>query len=555
MESKAYENDNHIFRSKLPDIPIPDHLPVHAYIFQNLHRHPSRPALIDSATGKTLTHSEVELAAGKLAAGLHGRLGIRRGHVIMLLLHNSPEFVISFLAASMAGATVTTANPNYTASEIASQAAVSGPAVVITHSSYAGKVTSSSGARNPIVLTIDSRRFSELEESDERLLPESGGGRSSDTAALLFSSGTTGMPKAVMLSHRNLVACLAQKGGGENPNFHVDGERDVALCVLPLFHVFSLAMVLVVIRAGAAVVIMPRFEVGAVLEAIGRYRVTIAPLVPPALLAIVKSSAAGGGKYDLSTVRKVYSGAAPMGRELEAAVRERLPNAVIGQGYGMTEAGVISISLGFAKKPFGFKSGSCGTVVRNVEMKVIDPLTGASLSRNQKGEICVRGVSIMKGYYNDLEATKRTIDGDGWLHTGDIGYVDDDDELFIVDRLKELIKYKGFHVAPAELEALLIAHPSISDAAVAPAELEALLIAHPSISDAAVVPMKDEAAGEVPVAFVVPTNGSNISEEDIKQKKKHIVVSYKQINRVFFTKEIPRAPSGKILRKNLRSRI
>ncbi|CAA0837315.1 4-coumarate--CoA ligase 2, partial [Striga hermonthica] len=358
------------------------------------------------------------------------------------------------------------------------------------------------------------------------------------TAVLLFSSGTTGIPKAVMLSHRNLVACLEQQGGGENPNFHVDGDSDMALCVLPLFHVYSLTMALAHIRAGAAVVIMPRFKIGAVLEAIGRYRVTIAPLVPPALLAIVKSSeavATGGRKYDLSTVRKVYCGAAPMGRELEAAVRAKLPNAVIGQGYGMTEAGVISICLGFARKPFRFKSGSCGTVVRNVEMKVVDPLTGASLPRNQKGEICVRGASIMKGYYNDLEATKRTIDGEGWLHTGDIGYVDDDDELFIVDRLKELIKYKGFHVAPAELEALLIAHNSISDAAV--------------------VPMKDEAAGEVPVAFVVPANCSNISEEDIKQYISKLVVSYKRIHRVFFTKEIPRAPSGKILRKNLRSRI
>ncbi|CAA0837313.1 4-coumarate--CoA ligase 2, partial [Striga hermonthica] len=148
MESNAYEND-YIFRSKLPAIPIPDHLPVHAYIFQNLHRHPSRPALIDSPSGKTLTHSELELAARKLAAGLHG-LGIRRGHVIMLLLHNSPEFLISFLAASMTGATTTTANPNYTISEIASQVAVSGPTVIITHSSYAGKAASSSGARNMI---------------------------------------------------------------------------------------------------------------------------------------------------------------------------------------------------------------------------------------------------------------------------------------------------------------------------------------------------------------------------------------------------------------------
>ncbi|PIN20529.1 4-coumarate--CoA ligase [Handroanthus impetiginosus] len=163
----------------------------------------------------------------------------------------------------------------------------------------------------------------------------------------------------------------------------------------------------------------------------------------------------------------------------------------------MTEAGVLTMCLGFAKIPFKFKPGSCGTVIRNARLKIVDPLTGASLPRNQTGEICIKGGAVMKGYFNDPEATKRTIDKGGWLHSGDIGYVDDDDEVFIVDRLKELIKYKGFHVAPAELEALLIAHPSVSDAAV--------------------VSMKDEAAGEVPVAFVVRANGSNISEEEIKQ--------------------------------------
>ncbi|KAL0453466.1 UNVERIFIED_CONTAM: 4-coumarate--CoA ligase [Sesamum latifolium] len=201
----------------------------------------------------------------------------------------------------------------------------------------------------------------------------------------------------------------------------------------------------------------------------------------------------------------------------------------------MTEAGVLTMCLGFAKRPFRFKPGSCGTVIRNARMKIIDPSTGVSLPRNQTGEICIRGDAVMKGYYNEPEATKRTIDKEGWLHSGDIGYVDDDDEVFIVDRLKELIKYKGFHVAPAELEALLIAHPSISDAAV--------------------VPMKDEAAGEVPVAFVVPANGSSITHQEIKHYISQQVVSYKRISRVLFIDEIPKAPSGKILRKKLRARI
>ncbi|RWV97657.1 hypothetical protein GW17_00039541 [Ensete ventricosum] len=168
------------------------------------------------------------------------------------------------------------------------------------------------------------------------------------------------------------------------------------------------------------------------------------------------------------------------------------------QGYGMTEAGpVLSMCLSFAKEPFPVKPGACGTVVRNAELKVVDPDTGASLGRNQPGEICIRGAQIMKGYLNDAKATRNTIDEEGWLHTGDIGFVDDDDEIFIVDRLKEIIKYKGFQVAPAELEALLIAHHDIADAAV--------------------VPMKDEVAGEVPVAFVVRSSGSQITEDEIKR--------------------------------------
>ncbi|MED6196662.1 4-coumarate--CoA ligase 1 [Stylosanthes scabra] len=196
----------------------------------------------------------------------------------------------------------------------------------------------------------------------------------------------------------------------------------------------------------------------------------------------------------------------------------------------MTEAGpVLSMCLAFAKEPFEVKSGACGTVVRNAQMKIIDPLTSASLPRNHAGEICIRGNQIMKGYLNDPKATEGTIDKERWLHTGDIGYIDDNDELFIVDRLKELIKYKGFQVAPAELEAMLISHPNISDAAV--------------------IAMKDEAAGEVPVAFVVRSNASNISEDDIKLYISKQVVFYKRINKVFFVDSIPKAPSGKILRK------
>nr|BAJ86374.1 predicted protein [Hordeum vulgare subsp. vulgare] len=312
-------------------------------------------------------------------------------------------------------------------------------------------------------------------------------------------------------------------------------EGDVALCVLPLFHIFSLNSVLLcAVRACAAVMLMPRFEMGAMLAGIERWRVTVAAVVPPLVLALAKNPVVE--EHDLSSIRIVLSGAAPLGKELEDALRGRLPQAIFGQGYGMTEAGpVLSMCPAFAREPTPAKSGSCGTVVRNAELKVVDPDTGLSLARNLPGEICIRGPQIMKGYLDDPVATAATIDVEGWLHTGDIGYVGDDDEVFIVDRVKELIKFKGFQVPPAELEALLIAHPSIADAAV--------------------VPQKDDAAGEVPVAFVVRAADSDIAEEAIKEFVSKQVVFYKRLHKVYFTHAIPKSASGKILRKELRAKL
>ncbi|VAI92754.1 unnamed protein product [Triticum turgidum subsp. durum] len=299
-----------------------------------------------------------------------------------------------------------------------------------------------------------------------------------------------------MLTHRSLVTSVAQQVDGENPNLYF-GASDVLLCVLPLFHIYSLNSVLLAgLRAGCAIVIMRKFDHGALVSLVRAHGVTVAPFVPPIVVEIAKSDRVTAA--DLASIRMVMSGAAPMGKDLQDAFMAKIPNAVLGQGYGMTEAGpVLSMCLAFAKEPFGVKSGSCGTVVRNAELKIVDPDTGASLGRNLPGEICIRGNQIMKGYLNDPEATKNTIDKDGWLHTGDIGYVDDDDEIFIVDRLKEIIKYKGFQVPPAELEALLITHAEIKDAAV--------------------VSMQDELTGEIPVAFIVRIEGSEISESEIKQ--------------------------------------
>ncbi|XP_010913649.1 4-coumarate--CoA ligase 2 [Elaeis guineensis] len=526
-----------IFRSTLPDIEIRNDQPLHTYCFEHMADFADRPCIIDGATGEVHTYADVHLSARRVAAGLH-RLGIGQGHVIMILLRNSPEFVLAFLGASFRGAVATTANPFYTPAEIHKQATASGARLIVTESAHVDKVRAFAGERGITIVCVDGppqgcHHFSELLQSNESDLPDVEID-SDDVVALPYSSGTTGLPKGVMLTHRGLITSVAQQVDGDNPNLYFHKE-DVVLCVLPLFHIYSLNSVLLcALRVGAAILIMRKFDVVAMLELVQRFRVSIAPFVPPIVVEIAKNPIVDS--YDLSSIRTVMSGAAPMGKDLEDKLRAKIPNAKLGQGYGMTEAGpVLSMNLAFAKEPSETKSGACGTVVRNAELKIVDPETGASLGRNQPGEICIRGAQIMKGYINDPEATKNTIDKEGWLHTGDIGYVDDDDEIFIVDRLKEIIKYKGFQVAPAELEALLIAHPNIVEAAV--------------------VPMKDELAGEVPVAFVVPKDGSKITEDEIKQYISKQVVFYKRINRVFFTEAIPKAPSGKILRKDLRAKL
>ncbi|KAJ8631958.1 hypothetical protein MRB53_025294 [Persea americana] len=534
--------ENFIFRSKLPDIPISNHLPLHTYCFEKITECSDAPCLISGSSGRMYTFAETHLICQKSAAGL-SKLGIKKGDVIMILLQNSPEFAFSFMGASMIGAITTTANPFCTSAEIFKQFSASGAKLVITQSQYVDKLRDA-GEKFPkigedfTVITVDDPpetclHFSVISGADEREIP-SVSIDPDDPVSMPFSSGTTGLPKGVILTHKSLISSVAQQVDGENPNLYLKTD-DIVLCVLPLFHIYSLNSVLLCsLRAGAGVLLMHKFEIGSLLELIQKHRVSVAPVVPPLVLALAKNPMVAN--FDLSSIRIVLSGAAPLGKELEEALHSRLPQAVFGQGYGMTEAGpVLSMCLGFAKQAFPTKSGSCGTVVRNAELKVIDPETGFSLQYNQPGEICIRGPQIMKGYLNDAEATASTIDVDGWLHTGDIGYVDDDDEVFIVDRVKELIKFKGFQVPPAELEALLISHPSIADAAV--------------------VPQKDEAAGEVPVAFVVRSNGFELTEEAVKEFIAKQVVFYKRLHKVYFVHAIPKSASGKILRKDLRAKL
>jgi acyl-CoA synthetase (AMP-forming)/AMP-acid ligase II len=272
---------------------------------------------------------------------------------------------------------------------------------------------------------------------------------------------------------------------------------------------------------------MPRFELEEFLRILQEHRVTRAYLVPPIVLALAKHPMVD--KYDLSALQLVVSGAAPLDAGLERAAAGRLDTMVV-QGWGLTETSpVLTSSIG---APLGSRPGSVGTLLPNTELRVVDPATGADLGRNETGELVARGPQVMKGYLNAPEATAEMLEPDGWLHTGDLGHVDDDGYVFVVDRVKELIKYKGLQVAPAELEAVLLAHPEVADAAV--------------------VRSPDEEAGEVPKAFVVAR--SPLAAAEVMAFVAERVAPHKRVRKVEFVDEIPKAPSGKILRRVLLDR-
>jgi acyl-CoA synthetase (AMP-forming)/AMP-acid ligase II len=344
-----------------------------------------------------------------------------------------------------------------------------------------------------------------------------------DLVALPYSSGTTGLPKGVMLTHRNLVANLCQDTYQyENRDIWND-ERIIA--VLPFFHIYGLVSIMnLSLYAGGTVVTLPRFDLAEFLRVIQDYRVTRAYVVPPIVLAMAKHPLVDD--YDLSSLEFMLSGAAPLSAELEIACGERI-GCRMQQGYGLTET---SPTTHFVTDDLaGQMPGSIGPMVPNTECRIVDVATEEDVPVGEPGELLIRGPQVMKGYLNAPEATANTIDSDGWLHTGDVARLDQDGSLRIVDRLKELIKYKGYQIAPAELEALLLTHPNVTDVAV--------------------IPVIDEEAGEVPKAIVVPSGP--VSPEELMEFVAERVAPYKKLRAVEIVEQIPKSPSGKILRRVL----
>jgi acyl-CoA synthetase (AMP-forming)/AMP-acid ligase II len=295
--------------------------------------------------------------------------------------------------------------------------------------------------------------------------------------------------------------------------------------VLPFFHISGMVVVMsLTLRVGSTVVSMPRFDLPQFLGLVQEHRATGAYLVPPIVLALAKHPVVDD--YDLSSLRWIMSGAAPLGKDVASATSDRLGCLVV-QGYGLTETSPVSHvdSLEDGKS----KPGSVGPPAPGTQCRIVDVSSGEDVDPGQDGEIWIRGPQVMQGYLNNPEATKNCLDADGWFHSGDIGYADEESYFYIVDRLKELIKYKAYQVAPAELEALLLTHPKIADVAV--------------------VPKADDEAGEIPKAFVVLRE--DLSPEAIMEFVAQRVAPYKKVRAVEFVDRIPKSPSGKILRRIL----
>ncbi|MFB7663274.1 4-coumarate--CoA ligase family protein [Kitasatospora sp. NPDC056138] len=523
-----------MFRSDCPDIEPLD-LPIHDAVLATAERHPEVPALIDGITGESVSYARLAADSRRIAAGL-AEAGVRKGDVVALYSPNSIAFPLAFYGLTRAGATVTTVSSLVTAKELTGQLRDSRARWIVTVAAFlpiaveAAETLAAEGIAIREIFTCDPadghRSLTDLlastaPEPQPRIDP------GTDIAVLPYSSGTTGLPKGVMLSHRSIASNLFQ---AESLHRTAVGER--ILAILPFFHIYGLTALLNhPLRSGSTVVVLPRFDLEQFLRTIQEHRIEGVFAAPPIILALAKHPLVE--QYDLSSVRYVLSAAAPLDAELSAACARRLGLPRVHQGYGMTELSPVAavMTIGDPNPP----SGTVGRLVASTELRVaaLDG-SGKDLGVGERGELLFRGPQVMQGYFARPSETDAMIDEDGWLHTGDIGYLDERGYLFVVDRVKELIKYKGYQVAPAELEALLLAHPQIADAAV--------------------IGVTGEDGTERPTAYVVRAPGSALTGQEVIDHVAGQVAPYKKVRAVEFLDAIPKSAAGKILRRELRDR-
>ncbi len=522
------------FNSPFPDVEIPN-LSVYDYLFGSIaDADLEKPALIDGTSGAVTTYQaligQIDSIAGALAAR-----GLELGDVVGLHSPNVPAFASVLHGILRAGGTATTINALYTAEDIAKQLTGSGAKFLFTVSPLypqAKAAAEKAGIADDHIIVLDG---ADGHPSLKDLLtqgapaPDVSFDPATQVAVLPYSSGTTGVPKGVILTHRNLVANVAQM----EPRVGIDSD-DAVLAVLPFFHIYGLTVLLnIALKLRARLVTMPKFDLVEFLRIIQDNKLTYLFIAPPVAVALAKHPLID--QYDLSSVHTVFSGAAPLDEELGKAVSTRL-GARIRQGYGMSELSPVSHAIPFDRDDMPLSS--VGLPLANTVNKLVDPASGEEIElptegRSKPGELWVKGPNVMVGYLNNPAATADTLDDDGYLHTGDIAVVDAEGVVFIVDRLKELIKYKGYQVPPAELEALLLTHPEVADVAV--------------------IGVLDDEGEEVPKAFVVLQPNATIDEGGIMAFVSERVSPHKKVRKVEFIETVPKSAAGKILRKDLRA--
>ena len=514
-----------IHRSPYPDVEIPD-VPFHEFVLARADALGDKPALIDGPSGRTITFAQLKAGVMRVAANLAAR-GFKKGDVLAIFAPNCPEFALAFFGASAAGGIVTTLSPLATEDDLAGQMKNAGARLLVTIPAFLDRAAPAAkriGIEEVFVFgeAEGTTPFASL-LAGSAAPPNVRFDPAKDLVALPYSSGTTGLCKGVMLTHRNLVANVIQTA----TQIRIT-EHDRAIALMPFFHIYGMVVVLGLHLAnGTTLVTMPKFEMASFLQLLQAHRITHTCVAPPVIVALANHPDLES--LDLSHLRTLFSGAAPMDAALQESCAARL-GCEIHQGYGMTEASPATHLT--RREPGKNRNGTVGELAPNTECRIVDVVTGEDAATGTAGELWVRGPQVMKGYLHEPKATAATLDTEGWLHTGDIGRVDADGYYTIVDRLKELIKYKGYQVPPAELEALLLTHPSVRDAAV--------------------IGVPDAQAGEYPKAFVVLKG--EVSADALMDFVAERVAPYKRIRAVEFIDAIPKSPSGKILRRVLKAR-
>ncbi len=519
-----------IVKSPWPNVmPVPE-MPVYKLIEETAQRLPDKTSMV-FIDGRQYTFSELANFIDKFAKALKN-LGVKKVDVIAIDMPNAPEYVIAFHGILKAGGIVTTLNPLYTEREINYQFNDANVKLAVTIEPLLPlieAVKNTSPLENIIVVGLSKEKegvydFWKLVKEAPDINLDVSFNVKEDLAVLPYSSGTTGLPKGVMLTHYNLVVNVKQTiGTGEIE------EKDVVLAFLPFFHIYGLTVLMnVVLAAGSTIVIMPKFEMEQFLSLMEKHKVTKTYIAPPVALGMTLYPDLK--KYDLSSLISITSAAAPLPIEVGRRLQELLPHVIVKQGYGMTEASpVVAINPLDKEK---VKLESVGWAIPDTELKIValdDP--SKTLPIGEVGELAIRGPQIMKGYLNREEETKEVLTEDGWYLSGDIAKLDEEGYLYILDRKKEMIKYKGYQIAPAELESLIMSHPDVADAAV--------------------IPKPDPEAGEIPKAFVVLKPGAKVSAEELMEFVAKNVAPYKKIREIEFVSEIPKSATGKILRRVL----